>query len=118
MAAAPGTSIRSSKEKQTLQIVRLAFDFLSRAGHYVRILPGGANEAPVIFKAHGGYWLFALGTTEWAPSPARLFIADCITGAWQPSGNPVRRTPEQVTTTVMEGVPVLLWHNRWRLRDA
>lgn len=91
--------IFSSEENQTLHVATLSPDWLSHDGRYTRILPGQANEAPAIFKAKGRYWLFASGTTGWAPNPARLFVADRPFGPWQPLGNPVRGTQAHRATT-------------------
>lgn len=91
--------IYASEENDTLQFARLAPDWLSHDGHYVRALPDGGNEAPALFKARGRYWMITSGLTGWRPNPARLHVADRITGLWRPLGNPVRGTAEQVATT-------------------
>lgn len=91
--------IYASEENQTLQVAKLSSDWLSHDGTYARILPGGSNEAPAIFKADGRYYLFASGTTGWAPNPARLYMADQIFGPWHPLGNPIRGTSNQRKTT-------------------
>ena len=42
--------IYSSEDNLTLQIAELSDDYLSHTGKYIRIFPGGHNEAPAIFK--------------------------------------------------------------------
>lgn len=91
--------VYSSEENQTLQAARLRPDLTAHDGHYTRILPGGGNEAPAIFRARGRYYMITSGLTGWAPNPARSFVADRIDGPWTPLGNPVRGTPTQVATT-------------------
>jgi hypothetical protein len=39
----------------------------NRAGRYCRILIGGFNEAPAMFKTEGKYYLLTSGTTGWQP---------------------------------------------------
>ena len=64
--------IYSSEENLTLQIAELSDDYLSHTGKYIRIFPGGHNEAPAIFKKDGTYWMVASGCTGWKPNEARL----------------------------------------------
>ena len=57
--------IYSSEDNLTLQIAELSDDYLSHTGKYIRIFPGGHNEAPAIFKKDGIYdnfRLYGLGT--------------------------------------------------------
>lgn len=84
---------------RTLQAARLTRDLASHDGAYWRLPPGGANEAPAIFRARGRYYMITSGLTGWAPNPARSFVADRVEGPWTVLGNPVRGTPEQVATT-------------------
>lgn len=74
--------IYSSEENATLQIAELTKDYARHSGKYVRIFPGGFNEAPVVFKKNGKYWMICSGCTGWAPNEARLFSADHIMGEW------------------------------------
>ena len=55
--------IYSSEENLTLHIAELSDDYLSHTGKYIRIFPGGHNEAPAIFKKDGTYWMIASGCT-------------------------------------------------------
>lgn len=47
--------IYSSEENLTLQIAELTDDYQGHSGKYVRLFPGGHNEAPAIFKKDGTY---------------------------------------------------------------
>lgn len=74
--------IYSSEENATLQIAELTKDYGRHTGKYVRIFPTGLNEAPVVFKKDGKYWMICSGCTGWEPNKARLFSADDIMGEW------------------------------------
>jgi hypothetical protein len=74
--------IYSSEENLTLQIAELSDDYLSHTGKYIRIFPGGHNEAPAIFKKDETYWMVASGCTGWKPNEARLMTASSILGEW------------------------------------
>lgn len=80
--------IYSSEENLTLHIAELNDDYLSHNGEYIRIYPGGHNEAPAIFKKDGTYWLITSGCTGWDPNKARMFSANSIWGPWQQHENP------------------------------
>jgi beta-xylosidase len=89
----------ASEANGTLHISRLGEDYLSPAGSYVRVFPGGFHEAPAIFKRAGRYFLFTSGCTAWAPNPARVSAADSIFGPWEELGNPCLGDGEQIATT-------------------
>lgn len=91
--------IASSEDNQTLHVSKLSDDHLSFTNEYYRILPGGSNEAPAIFKHQGKYYLFSSGTTGWKPNPGRSFVADHIQGPWKSLGNPVVGTEDEQETT-------------------
>lgn len=91
--------VYASEENATLQAARLTPDLTAHDGRYWRLLPGGANEAPAIFRARGRYYMITSGLTGWAPNPARSWVADRIEGPWTALGNPVRGTDDQVRTT-------------------
>lgn len=91
--------IYASEANGTLHISRLSDDFLSPAGKFVRVLPGGFNEAPAMMKWHGRYFLITSGCTGWAPNPARLLAADSIFGPWEELGNPCLGNDEQTART-------------------
>lgn len=74
--------IFSSEENLTLQIAELSDDYTYHTGRYVRMAPGGQNEAPALFKRNGRYWMITSGCTGWAPNEARMFSASSILGPW------------------------------------
>lgn len=80
--------ITSSEENLTLMISELTEDYLSYSGRFIRIDPGGHNEAPTMFKYNGKYWMITSGCTGWAPNEARLFSASSIWGPWERHPNP------------------------------
>jgi len=80
--------IYSSEENLTLHIAALSDDYLSYTGRYVRVAPGGHNEAPAIFKKDGKYFMITSGCTGWDPNAARLFTADSLFGLWTQHPNP------------------------------
>lgn len=81
--------IFASEENFTLHIAELSDDYLSHSGKYIRVAPGGSNEAPAIFKkADGTYWMITSGCTGWAPNEARMFSAPSIWGPWTQHPNP------------------------------
>jgi beta-glucanase (GH16 family) len=89
--------IHASEENLTLHIAQLSDDYLSFSGRYIRVLPGGHNEAPALFKRKGRYYLLTSGCTGWKPNAARLAAADSIWGPWQSLGNPcVGLNPQNV----------------------
>lgn len=75
--------IYSSEENLTIQIAELTDDYTAHTGRYVRMAPGGQNEAPAIFKHDGTYWMITSGCTGWAPNKARMFKAKNILGPWE-----------------------------------
>jgi len=91
--------ITASEENGTLIISKLAPDYLSLSDEYVRVFPGGNNEAPAIFKKDGKYYMFTSGLTGWDPNPARSAVADNMMGPWTALGNPVSGTEEERKTT-------------------
>ena len=80
--------IYSSEDNLTLQIAELSDDYLGHTGRYIRIFPGGHNEAPAIFKKDGTYWMITSGCTGWEPNKARLLTATSILGEWKQLPNP------------------------------
>lgn len=97
--------IYSSEENLTLQIAELDSTYTRHTGRYIRIFPGGHNEAPALFKHDGTYWMITSGCTGWEPNEARLMRADSIMGPWTQLPNPCRgegakRTFESQSTYV------------------
>lgn len=82
--------IYASEENYTLHIAELTDDFTAHTGRYVRVDPMGHNEAPMIFKRDGRYWMITSGCTGWAPNEARLLTATDIFGPWERLPNPCR----------------------------
>lgn len=82
--------IYSSEDNLTLHIAELDDTYTRHTGRYIRIFPGGHNEAPAIFKKDGKYWMITSGCTGWDPNEARLMWADSITGTWHQLPNPCR----------------------------
>lgn len=91
--------ITASEENRTLLISKLSDDYLSLTNEFIRVFPGGRNEAPAIFKKGGKYFMFSSGLTGWKPNPGKLAVADNIMGNWQFLGNPSRGTDEENATT-------------------
>lgn len=77
------------KPDKALVVGRLAEDGLRPAGDY-KVMEGvtHATEAPAMFRRGGKYYLLASGSTGWNPNPARMFVADHITGPYKSLGNP------------------------------
>lgn len=80
--------IYSAEENLTLNLAELTDDYLDYTGRYVRIAPGGQNEAPTIFKHDGVYWMITSGCTGWAPNEARMFKAASLWGPWEQLPSP------------------------------
>src|SRR5690606_38833577 len=91
--------IYSSEANGTLHVSRLSDDYLLSSGRYVRIFPGGFNEAPALFKHAGRYFLISSGCSGWAPNQARVSVADSIWGPWEELGNPCLGDGRQTSTT-------------------
>jgi hypothetical protein len=91
--------ITASEENQTLLISKLSDDYLSLTNEYVRVFPGGRNEAAAIFKKDGSYFMFSSGLTGWDPNPAKLAASNTIMGDWKFLGNPCRGTDQENNTT-------------------
>lgn len=91
--------ITASEENATLLISKLANDYLSLTDEYVRVFPGGNNEAPAILKKDGKYYMITSGLTGWAPNPARSAMASDMMGPWEALGNPVGGTEAEKETT-------------------
>lgn len=89
--------IYASEENLTLHLAALSDDYLSHTGKYIRIAPGGHNEAPSIFKKDGKYFMITSGCTGWAPNAARLFTADSLWGAWTQHPNPCAGANAELT---------------------
>jgi Glycosyl hydrolases family 43 len=80
--------IASAEENYTLNIHELTDDYTDFTGKWLRVVPGGHNEAPALIKHNGKYFMLASGCTGWDPNPARVLAADNIWGPWKNVGNP------------------------------
>lgn len=80
--------IFSAEENLTLNLAELTDDYLDYTGRFVRIAPGGQNEAPTLFKRNGVYWMITSGCTGWAPNEARMFRAKSLWGPWEQLPSP------------------------------
>jgi hypothetical protein len=89
--------IYSSEENYTLHAAELSSDYLDYTGRYVRIAPGGHNEAPAVFKKDGVYYMITSGCTGWDPNEARMFTAPDIFGPWTQHPNPCRGVGRELT---------------------
>lgn len=115
--------IYSAEENLTLNIAELSDDYLEHTGRYIRVAPGGHNEAPAIFKKNGRYFMITSGCTGWEPNAARLLVADDIMGEWTEFPNPAKgkgahRTFESQSTYILpvEGKKdaFIFMADRWR----
>jgi len=89
--------IHASEENFTLHISELSDDYTAFSERWSRVLPGGHNEAPAIFKHKGKYYLITSGCSGWAPNAARLHVADSIMGEWIYLGNPCEGRDRELT---------------------
>lgn len=89
--------IYSSEDNLTLQIAELDDDYTGHTGRYVRLFPGGHNEAPALFRNGDDYWMIASGCTGWAPNEARMMHAKDIFGPWEMLPNPCQGTDRETT---------------------
>lgn len=79
-----------SEDCLALHIAELTDDYLGYTGRYMRVDPTGQNEAPIIFKSNGLYWLFTTNASSWRHGSTRLFSAPSIWGPWEPRLNPCK----------------------------
>jgi hypothetical protein len=91
--------IASSEENNTLLISKLSDEYTAFTNQYVRVLPGGRNEAPAIFKTKGKYFMFSSGLSGWKPNAGKLSMADSMMGEWTPLENPCVGTNQEKEST-------------------
>lgn len=89
--------VYSSEENLTLHIAELDSTYEHHTGRYIRIFPGGHNEAPAVFKHGDRYWMITSGCTGWDPNEARLMYADSMLGEWKQLPNPCRGEKAGIT---------------------
>jgi hypothetical protein len=77
------------KPDKLLVCGRMSEDGLRPAGEYT-VMEGitRATEAPALFRRGARIYLLGSGSSGWDPNPARMFVADRVTGPYQPLGNP------------------------------
>lgn len=80
--------IHSSEDNLTLHLSELTDDYLDFTEKWSVIEPAGHNEAPVLFKQDGIYYMITSGCTGWDPNAARSFKSKSIWGPWESLGNP------------------------------
>jgi beta-xylosidase len=89
--------IYASEDNLTLHIAELTDDYAGYTGRYIRVEPGGHNEASAIFKKDGRYFMITSGCTGWAPNAARLMTANHIMGEWTLHPNPCTGEDAELT---------------------
>ncbi|MBN2684729.1 MAG: family 43 glycosylhydrolase [Pontiellaceae bacterium] len=89
--------IHAAEENYTLNISQLSEDYTSFTKQWTRVLPGGHNEAPAIFKHGEKYYMITSGCTGWDPNAARLHSADSLLGEWTALGNPCKGEDANLT---------------------
>lgn len=82
--------VYSSEDNLTIHVAELTEDYLGYTGRYIRIEPGGHNEAPALLKKDGKYYMITSGCTGWDPNAARLLSADTMLGGWTLHPNPAK----------------------------
>ncbi|MCL7986693.1 family 16 glycosylhydrolase [Sphingobacterium sp. lm-10] len=98
--------VYSSEDNLTIHIAELTEDYLGYTGKYIRVEPGGHNEAPALVKKDGKYFMVTSGCTGWEPNAARLLTADNMLGEWTLHDNPAlgsgaNRTFESQSTHIL-----------------
>lgn len=91
--------VSASENNSTLIITKLTKDLMHLDKFFVRVAPGGYNEAPILFRKNNFYYLITSGTSGWVPNQARLFMAKSIEGHWSYIGSPVISLSEQDVKT-------------------
>jgi len=82
--------IYASEDNSTMHIALLTDDYLRHSGEYVRVFRGRWQEAPILFKRDGVYYMMNSGCYGWLPCPAHGARAENIFGPWFEFENPCR----------------------------
>lgn len=82
--------VYSSEDGLALHIAELTDYYLDCTGRYMRVDPTGQNEAPILFKSDGLYWLLTSSSSAWRHGATRLFSAPSIWGPWEPRLGPCK----------------------------
>lgn len=79
------------KPDKALIYARLSEDGLRPAGQY-KVLEGVTwqTEAPAFFRQGEKIYLLGSGTSGWKPNPARIFVADRLSGPYRELSTPCR----------------------------
>ena len=95
-----GYLISTTEDNATIAISQMGDDYTSLTGKYIRVQPGRYEEAPVMFKIQGKYYLITSGTTGWKPNGATLYESNKVFGAWKRLGSPIiSKDPNDIKTT-------------------
>jgi len=91
--------LSSSEGNKTLILSELNNSFSGLTKKFIRIAPGEYNEAPVLFKSKGEYFIICSGSSGWRPNAARLYKSISIWGPWEYVGNPIRSSVRNMKNT-------------------
>lgn len=121
-----GYLIYTLNKTKTLQISRLANDYLSTTNQSVNIFEGQDRTAPVMFRFADKYYLLTSIGNGPSPQATSYAVADSPMGNWKPMGNPCIG-PFSETTFSSQGnfvLPIdakkgkfLFLADRWNKRD-
>lgn len=82
--------IYTSEDNSTMHIAELTDDYRAHTGLYTRIARNRWQEAPVLFKRDGIYYMLTSGCTGWLPNAAHGLWARNLPGPWFEFENPCR----------------------------
>lgn len=82
--------IYTSEDNSTMHIAELTDDYRAHTGLYTRIVRNRWQEAPVLFKRDGIYYMLTSGCTGWLPNAAHGLYAKNLLGPWFEFENPCR----------------------------
>lgn len=74
--------ISSARENLDIHIYRLSEDYLAIEKLECILWPGQQQEAPVVFKKDGIYYMLTSGCTGWAPNQSSYAWASNMAGPW------------------------------------
>ncbi len=89
--------VHSAEENLTIHISELNEDYTGFTDKWIRLFPGGHNEAPALFKYNDKYYMITSGCTGWDPNAARLSVAPNIWGPWEMLENPCKGKDAELT---------------------
>lgn len=101
-----------SEDNSTLIISELDSSLTRLTGRYSRVSPGGYNEAPILFKKNGVYFLMTSGVTGWKPNQSKLYMSKNIFSGWKEIRGIVKSDQHNIKTTFgAQGSFVFKYHN-------